>query len=44
MSSDEMEKIAKKIKPVIERMALELYKKKPQDVVRIFNITFLFKY
>ena len=33
MSTDEMDKIAKKIKPVIERMSLELYKKKPDNIV-----------
>ena len=33
MSAEEIDKISKKIKPVIERMSLELYKKKPNDVV-----------
>ncbi len=33
MSKEEIDKIAKKIKPVIERMSLELYKKQPKDVV-----------
>jgi len=33
MSTEELDKLAKKIKPVIERMSLELYKKKPNDMV-----------
>lgn len=33
MSSNDMQDIIKKIKPVIERMSLDLFKKKPQDVV-----------
>jgi len=33
MSKEELDKLAKKIKPVIERMSLELYKKKPNDMV-----------
>lgn len=33
MSVEGMERIAKIIKPVIERMSLELYKKKPDNVV-----------
>ena len=32
-SKDEIDKLAKKIKPVIERMSLELYKKKPNNIV-----------
>lgn len=28
-----MDKLAKKIKPVIERMSLEMYKKKPDNIV-----------
>lgn len=39
MSTEELDKLAKKIKPVIERMSLELYKKKPNDmVIKICNI------
>jgi hypothetical protein len=33
MSKEELDKLAKKIKPVIERMSLEIYKKKPNDMV-----------
>jgi hypothetical protein len=33
MSTEELDKLAKKIKPVIERMSLEIYKKKPNDMV-----------
>ena len=33
MSQAEIDKIAKKIKPIIERMSLELYKKKPDNIV-----------
>lgn len=40
MSTKEMDKIAKKIKPIIERMSLELYKKQPKDVVNKSNIKF----
>ena len=42
MSAEEIDKFAKKIKPVIERMSLELYKKKPNDVV--YQTLFNFKY
>ena len=38
MSTKEIDIIAKKIKTVIERMSLELYKKKPDDIVnKIYN-------
>ena len=33
MSKEEMDILAKKIKPIIERMSLELYKKKPDNIV-----------
>jgi hypothetical protein len=33
MSKEELDKLTKKIKPVIERMSLEIYKKKPNDMV-----------
>jgi hypothetical protein len=33
MSKEEIDKVAKEIKPIIEKMSLELYKKKPTDVV-----------
>ena len=33
MSTDEIDKMAKKIKPIIERMSLELYKKKTENIV-----------
>ena len=35
MSNKTIEDIEKQIKPIIERMSLELVKKKPQDIVKI---------
>ena len=42
MSTEEIDKLAEKIRPVIERMSLELYKKKPNDVV--YHKIYIFKY
>ena len=38
MSTEAIDKMAKKIKPIIERMSLELYKKKPKNIVTKKNI------
>lgn len=38
MSNQSIEQIEKKIKPVIERLSLELVKKKPEDIVNIYII------
>ena len=35
MSNKTIEDIEKQIKPIIERMSLELVKKKPEDIVKI---------
>ena len=35
MSNKTIEDIEKQIKPIIERISLELVKKKPQDIVKI---------
>ena len=41
MSNQSIEEIEKKIKPVIERLSLDLVKKKPEDIVNIDIIIYL---